>query len=259
MKKVLFSKFKNFVLVILLLSVCSNSVYGIEKPLNIVDITLLCRTLKDLGADIEIGKKHVIEGKKFTTETNIKICWGQSKVKEKITVPNVIDKPLSIAKNELISAGFKVSESIAYEESDKTKDTVLSTDPLPGVSLPKDSQIKVTASSGKKEKTIEVKLQLPTEVKNKVEIESYIKGTKNSSDIVIPSEKKEHIIKVTGINGTKDIVIRVNDLNYRKYKVNFDLGTYERMDITDDFLESIAFKDESQVYEDNMTMCKNYF
>lgn len=187
------------------------------------------------------------EGTKVTSDTTVRLYVSKGAVEEKIIVPNVLNKSLSMAKNELIAAGFKVSESIAYEESDKAKDTVLSTDPLPGVSLPKDSQIKITVSSGKKEKTIDVKIKLPTEVEDEVEIKSYIDGSRYSSDTVIPSEKKEHIIKVTGKTGTKDIVIRINDLNYKKYRIDFDLGKCEETSITDEYSKSI---DEAQVYSD---------
>ena len=198
------------------------------------------------------------EGTKVTADTTIRLYVSKGAVEEKITVPNVIDKSLSIAKNELAAAGFKVVENITYEESDKSKDTVLSTDPLPGVSLPKDSQIKITASSGKKEKTIDVKIKLPTEVKNKVEIESYIDGSRHSSDTVIPSEKKEHIIKITGTNGTKEITIRINDLDYKKYRINFDTNKCDEIKIEDKYSKSLLNNssdkitdsiDEGQEYE----------
>ena len=205
---------------------------------------------------MEITEKHVIEGKKFIIETTINLDFSEH-AQDKITVPDVIDKSLSIAKNELVAAGFKVIENINYQESDKAKDTVLSTDPLPGVTLPKDSQIKITASSGKKEKTIDIKVKLPTEVKNKVDIESYINGSRHSTDTVIPSEKKEHVIKVTGTNGTKEIIVRINDFDYKKYKIDFNSGKYGEVTIVDEYSSSLLPKDESQVYEDRIEILGN--
>lgn len=210
------------------------------------------------------------EGTKVTADTTVRLYVSKGAVEDKITVPDVINKPLSIAKNELVAAGFKVVENIIYEESDKSKDTVISTDPLPGVNLPKDSKIKITASSGKKEKTIDVKIKLPAEVKNKVEIESYIDGSRYSSDTVIPSEKKEHVIKVTGTNGTKEITVRINDLDYKKYRINFGSNKCEEIRIEDKYSKSLlsnssdkitSSEDENREYEseaENLSSMLNF-
>lgn len=208
--------------------------------------------------DDDVTEGHVCnidprEGTKVTADTTIRLYVSKGPAEETITVPNVIGKSLSSAKSELISAGFKISDKIGSEDSDKSKDTVLSTDPLPGVVLAKDSQIKITVSSGQKEKTVSVKVDLPTSINHKVEIESYIGGSRYSSDVVIPSDKKEHTISVKGTNGTKDITVRINDLDYRKYRVDFDSSSVKELSITDKYTASLLAEssdDEATQYDD---------
>ena len=106
------------------------------------------------------------EGSKVTSNSTVRIYVSKGPSEEKVTVPDVLNKSLTAAKNELVSSGLKVSDNINSESSDKPKDTVISMDPLPGVEVGKDSVVKLTVSSGvKREKNLEITVDLPSTVK----------------------------------------------------------------------------------------------
>ena len=51
------------------------------------------------------------EGSKVTSDTTVKLYVSKGKVEEKVLVPDVINKSLAAAKNEIIAAGLKVSDN----------------------------------------------------------------------------------------------------------------------------------------------------
>ena len=166
------------------------------------------------------------EGSKVTSDTTVKLYVSKGPSEEKVTVPDVINKTLSSARNELSSAGLKVSDNISYENSDKPKDTVISMDPLPGVSVDKDSTVKLTVSSGvKREKTLSVSVDLPSEVTHEITVTTYVDGVLEENKKVVPSYNGTYVFQMKGTGGKKTVNVNLDGSQYRVYEVNFDASS----------------------------------
>ena len=162
-------------------------------------------------------------GSQVTVKTVIKVYVSNGPAEKKVNVPDVIGKNLSAAKTELTNKGLKISDNIVYEQSDKDKDTVLSTNPLPGVEVSEGTPIQLTLSNGeKKEKTIEVYVDLPSDVKYEVTVSSYIDGVLDSQNKVVPSYNSTYTLSVKGSSGTKTVNVNIDGQQYRVFTVNFD-------------------------------------
>ena len=163
------------------------------------------------------------EGSKVTANSTVRIYVSKGPAEEKVTVPDVIGKTLSAAKTELVNAGLKVSDEIKSEDSDKAKDTVLSTDPLPGVSVGKDSTVKLMVSSGvKKEKKVSVTVDLPKSKNKDVTITAYIDGVLEVTKTIDTSIKNSYTIEVKGKSEKKTLNVNINGKQYRIYEIDFD-------------------------------------
>lgn len=166
------------------------------------------------------------EGSKVTADSTIRLYISKGPADEKVNVPDVINKSLTAAKNEIVSAGLKVSDNIVYESSDKPKDTVISTDPLPGVSVGKDSPVKLTVSSGvKREKNIEISVDLPSSVNHDVTVTTYINGVLDTSKKVNPSLYGTYSLYAKGTSGKKTVNVNIDGSQYRVYEVDFDASS----------------------------------
>ena len=163
------------------------------------------------------------EGSKVTANSTVRIYVSKGPAEEKVTVPDVIGQTLSAAKTELVNAGLKVSDEIKSEDSDKAKDTVLSTDPLPGVSVGKDSTVKLMVSSGvKKEKKVSVTVDLPKSKNKDVTITAYIDGVLEVTKTIDTSIKNSYTIEVKGKSEKKTLNVNINGKQYRIYEIDFD-------------------------------------
>ena len=163
------------------------------------------------------------EGSRVTSESTVKLYISKGKSDETVVIPDVLNKTLSTAKNEITSAGLKVSENIIYEESDKAKDIVISTDPLPGVTVGKNSTVKLTVSSGvKREKSFEISVDLPPDVDKEVTLSTYIDGVLDSTKKVVPSYNGVYSLYIKGTSGKKTVNVNIDGAQYRVYQVDFD-------------------------------------
>ncbi len=181
------------------------------------------------------------EGSKVTADSTVRLYVSKGPAEEKVNVPDVINKSLNVAKNEIVSSGLKVYDNIVYESSDKPKDTIISTDPLPGVSIGKDSVVKLTVSSGvKREKNIEIVVDLPSTVNKNVTITSYINGVLDSTKTVNPSLYGTYSLYVKGTSGKKTVNVNINGSQYRVYEVDFDASSNNVKK-----LKSYDYKDDS--------------
>ena len=166
------------------------------------------------------------EGSRVTSESTVKLYISKGKSDETVVIPDVLNKTLSTAKNEITSAGLKVSENIIYEESDKAKDIVISTDPLPGVTVGKNSTVKLTVSSGvKREKSFEISVDLPPDVDKEVTLSTYIDGVLDSTKKVVPSYNGVYSLYIKGTSGKKTVNVNINGAQYRVYQVDFDASS----------------------------------
>lgn len=166
------------------------------------------------------------EGSRVTSESTVKLYISKGKSDETVVIPDVLNKTLSTAKNEITSAGLKVSENIIYEESDKAKDVVISMDPLPGVNVGKDSTVKLTVSSGvKREKSFEISVDLPADVDKEVTLSTYIDGVLDSTKKVVPSYNGVYSLYIKGTSGKKTVNVNIDGAQYRVYQVDFDASS----------------------------------
>ena len=166
------------------------------------------------------------EGSRVTSESTVKLYISKGKSDETVVIPDVLNKTLSTAKNEITSAGLKVSENIIYEESDKAKDVVISMDPLPGVNVGKDSTVKLTVSSGvKREKSFEISVDLPADVDKEVTLSVYIDGVLDSTKKVVPSYNGVYSLYIKGTSGKKTVNVNIDGAQYRVYQVDFDASS----------------------------------
>lgn len=193
---------------------------------KIVEAGLVCEILNIEDSETAKGIVKSSDpqgGTKVTVNSTVKVYVSKGPADKKVTVPNVIDKSLSNAKNELVSKGLKVSDNIVTEDSDKPKDTVIATDPLPGVEVAEGYAVQLTVSSGsRKEKTIEIYVKLPSKVNYEVTINVYVDGVRDSTKKVVPAYNSTYTVYVSGSSGTKTVNIDINGNPYRVYAVNFD-------------------------------------
>ncbi len=163
------------------------------------------------------------EGSKVTVDSTVRLYVSKGPEQEKIIMPNVIGKTLVTAKNEIITAKLKVDADIIYEDSDKDKDIVLSTNPLPGIAVDSGSTVKITVSSGvKKEKTVEVNVDLPSTVNYAVTLTTYINGVLDTTKTIVPSYNSNYKITLKGTTGKKMLNVDINGKQYRVYEIDFD-------------------------------------
>lgn len=166
------------------------------------------------------------EGSKVTADSTVRLYVSKGPSDKKINMPDVIDKTLEEARNEITSKGLTVSDSIVYEKSDKPKGTVISSNPLPGVEVSSGSPVSLMVSSGvKKDKRIEVKVDLPQNIDKKVLISAYIDGVASDIAEVVPAYGDVYTVYVNGNSGKKTVTIEINGQKYRVYEVNFDVSS----------------------------------
>ena len=198
------------------------------------------RALKAAGFQttvIEIPDDKIAAGYVSSTEpkgngtapegSTIKILVSTGPENEQIPVPNVIDKNIEAAKADILSAGLQVGEITLQDDSDKPENTVIETNPLPGVPVDQGSKVNIVVSSGKKsEKTLEANIHLPLNVSHDIQLKAYLDGTVMEDGVktVNPAYNNLCTIKVTGTSGQKTLVIELDGNKYAVFTMDFDTG-----------------------------------
>lgn len=190
----------------------------------------------NLAAEIiPVADEQVEEGKTVKTDpaagtevkegSTVKVYVSTGPTEKKVAIPSVINKKLDDAKATLESAGFTVGEITTKDDSDKPKDTVLETNPLPGVKVDKGSAVKLTVSSGNKSvKTITVFVKLPTEVTHDIKLKAYLGNELQPEKTVNPAYNDVCQLTFQGTSGQKQLVIELDGSKYAVYDLNFDTG-----------------------------------
>jgi serine/threonine-protein kinase len=163
---------------------------------------------------------------KMPVETTVMLFVSKGPEDLMAPVPDVIGKTLSEAAQIITDAGFKFPNDIQYEKSDKAKDIVIATDPMPGENSRANlgSEIKVTVSSGfPKEKTVKITIDLP-ELSTDIELKVYIDGEFDRKFDVDPRVISQKTLQFSG-TGTKRIDIKIGNSYYKRYEVNFTEDT----------------------------------
>lgn len=158
--------------------------------------------------------------------TVVKLYISKGPSSTEVSVPSVIGKNLDAAKTDILAVGLTVDSEITYvDDSDKAEGVVIETSPLPGVKVAKGTSVKVSVSSGKKsEKTIDIYVQLPSQVTHDIALKAYLDGTLYSEKTVNPSYNGVYQMSFKGSSGQKTLIIQLDGQKYNVFLLDFDTG-----------------------------------
>lgn len=162
------------------------------------------------------------EKSKIKSGSTIKLYVSKGK-SSSIKVPDVIGKNIDDAKNELASQGFAIETT--YDDSQKDKDTVILSDPLPGVPVELGSKIKLTLSSGQsKEHKVSLTIDWSNDKKFKEDIiiRVYVNGELDRSKTTTVDSSVTHKSFNFSGRGKKEIKFKINNEIIKIYEIDFD-------------------------------------
>ena len=117
------------------------------------------------------------------------------------------------------------SEVNTRDDSNKAKNTVLESSPLPGVKVEKGSKVDLVVSSGvKPTTTVTVYVQLPKDVNHDIQLKAYLGNELLDQKTVNPSYNDIFTLSVQGTGGQKQLIIQLDGHRYQVYTINFDTG-----------------------------------
>lgn len=183
--------------------------------------------------DEEVGQGYVIEtdpaeGSEVDAGSQVTV-YVSGGPEENISVPAVIDKSLDAARAEIIAVGLTVGELIPQDDSDKPANTVIETNPLPGVKVASGTKVDITYSSGQQSvKTVEVFLALP-DVSNDIDVKVYVDGKldNDQSGTINPNATSNpglYTLTFEGTSGTQTLQVTLDGQNYATFTLDFDSG-----------------------------------
>ena len=176
----------------------------------------------DVAASYVVGTEPKAGETLFEGDTVI-VYVSRGPQETPIAVPDVEDMSLERAKLLIEQVGLKVGDITYDEKSDKERDTVLECNPKIGKRVTKDTKINLKVSAGKNhEKEVEVKFELPPNVKKDVQMKIYIGGVLDTEKIVNPLYTKEYETTYKGITGEKSVVVQINGQDYMVGTIVFD-------------------------------------
>ncbi len=182
--------------------------------------------LDDQTAEGYVKECEPREGEEVQEGSTVRLFVSRGPSTDEIQVPSVIDKSLDAARADIIAAGLTIGDVSYRDDSDKAKDTVLETDPLPSVPVAKGTAINLVLSSGvQSEKTIEVYIELPQGINDDITLKAYIDGTLHDTKTVNPSYVNMYQMTFTGTSGQQELTIQLNNQKYKVFTLDFDTGT----------------------------------
>lgn len=161
-------------------------------------------------------------GVKTTIGSDVYIYVANGTRPEQVTIPSVQGKTLSEVKEELTKLNLTV-ETVYDNDSREEKDTVLYSSPLAYGKVDAGTVVTLTVSSGEKnKKTVDVFVDLPSDVNTQVEMTVIVDGVVDTqySKTVVPYYNKTYTLKITG-TGTSNVVVQLDGQVYREYTVDF--------------------------------------
>ncbi len=181
--------------------------------------------MDDQTAEGYVKECEPAEGAEVQEGSTVRLFVSRGPSTDEVEVPSVIDKSLDAARADIIAAGLTIGDITYRDDSDKAKDTVLETDPLPTVAVAEGTAVNIVVSSGmQSEKTIEVYIELPRGVSQDVTLKAYIDGTLHDTRTVNPSYVNMYQMTFTGTSGQQELTIQLNDQKYKVFTLNFDTG-----------------------------------
>ena len=195
------------------------------KQLKISDPTVekdcVVKTVPDIGTSVDIG-------------TEIRVYTSTGPAADPVTIPEVVGDKSATAKAKLEAKGLVVV--IESEESSEEKNKVLSVEPGAGSVVEKGDTVTLFVSTGTaKQSKVNVTVKLPSGLTELYDFEIY----HNTSLVTTVKNYKGALgnfsVELTG-SGIMTYKILYKNTLYATYEVNFDKGTYTKVDQNDEVL-----------------------
>ncbi len=173
---------------------------------------------------VEPGKPISDEGIEITLSQGNLLLSGSG---SEVGIPNVIGKSLSDAKAELEALGLSVDSK--YESSAEAKDTVLLSDPLPGMSAAEGSKVLLTLSSGERRSPrLSVLLDIPSTGQENNMIKAYVDGELDRlKTVCLDASVQRRTFYFYG-SGVQTVKFTVNNEFLAEYTLDFDKETVKK-------------------------------
>lgn len=164
-------------------------------------------------------------GSQTAKGTEVKVYISSGKVDQKIAVPDVSGNSLADAEAKLTSNGLALGSTTYQDDTGKSKDTVISSDPLNGVKVEKGTKVNLVLSSGKAtSKAVEVYVDLPKNVTHDIVLKAYLDGSLMETRTVNPTYNQTTTLNYSDKTGTHKLVVTLDDSQYRVYELDFSIG-----------------------------------
>ncbi len=203
-----------------------------------VEASIAIARLKDLGLEVvesriydsRIQEGYVVRVSPDVNETvqpgskvTVYISLGRETVN--VQVPNVVGYHVDEAREMIKNKGFLVG-TVTPVESDRPGGEVVRQTPNGYEEMPEGTTINLEVSdTGTTEKTLTMKVDLPTGINREVTVEAYLGDARRVSTTLNPSEQNQWYPTITGV-GMQRVRILIDGRLCYEYLVDFDLGTY---------------------------------
>ncbi|MER2079915.1 MAG: Stk1 family PASTA domain-containing Ser/Thr kinase [Ruminococcus sp.] len=192
-------------------------------------------------------------GAKTTIGSTVYVYIANGTRNESVEIPSVLGSSLSEAQSKLSDLGFTVEVNY-NDDSKEAKDTVVSSSPLPYGKVEKGTVVTLNVSSGKGDKrSVEVYVDLPTQVQGSVEMTVIVDGAIDSSQskTLIPAYNSTYTLKFEG-TGTKSIVVQLDGQVYREYTIDFSIGAVTNT-VTHEYKQATTAPVTEPIYTEPVT------
>lgn len=166
-------------------------------------------------------------GVKGTIGSTVYVYVAKDEYREKIEMPKVTGDLLSSAQNTFDK--LKLTVKYTYDdESLAPENTVVQQTPLQYSKIDRDTTVNLVVSSGKgSQTTVNINLDMPTNVNYDVDLAVSIDGKVDSSysNAVNPTYNRSYALSFTG-SGTSTVVVMLDGQTYRRYVIDYTTGTY---------------------------------
>ncbi len=172
-------------------------------------------------------------GVKLTVGSNVLVIVAKDEYVAKVKVPKVTGKTLSEAQSLLTKK--KLQCKYTYDdESLEPEGTVIGQSPLQHSKVDPGTIVNIVVSSGKgSQSTINITVDMPTNIDYDVNMAVYVNGVLNSSysKKLNPAYNSSYAMSFTG-SGNATVLVTLNGQNYRRYTLDYTSGKYETTSFT---------------------------
>lgn len=183
-------------------------------------------------SDEETAEGHVVKtspkaGNTVTEGSTVTVFVSTGPSTDEYEVPNVIGDYLDTGVSRITAAGLAKGVVTERDDTGKEAGVIIETDPLPGVKVSKNSPVNIVVSSGKmSSKTIDVTLNLPSNVSQDLTLKVYVGGELSETKTVNPSASTQLSFSYEGSEGKQEVVYYLDDQKYQVIELDFDDGDY---------------------------------